>query len=290
MIEDAEEFAHYEWLMENYRNADTAYNLAAVQIQDQLAEAAAAAKAVADKALADARAVLETARVAEITGFDENIAEKVKEIEDANFNKTLIAESIEYAADDDERNELLASLAATKIEIRGLESDLTVLAMNKTTAEDRHTKERDAEKQADKAAAEKAEADRIFNEHAAEVVGDYNDYLNEKARFTNLMNQKQKELDDLEAEDDPEGLNMSQIGLLYEYVDVYSQQVDFYNGKVEDAQANFEKVSEQKRLREEAEAAAAAQKAKEEQFNDMRANVDAAKFAEIVQADLVYNL
>lgn len=46
---DAENYAHYEWLMENYRNADTAYNLAAVQIQDQLAEAAAAAKRVADE-------------------------------------------------------------------------------------------------------------------------------------------------------------------------------------------------------------------------------------------------
>jgi hypothetical protein len=113
--------------MENYRNADTAYNLAAVQIQDQLAEGAAAAKAVADKALADARAVLETARGIEVTEFASDISTKEKEIEDANFNKTLIAESIEYAADDDERNELLASLAATKIEIRALESDLTVL-------------------------------------------------------------------------------------------------------------------------------------------------------------------
>jgi DNA primase large subunit len=127
MIETADDFAHYEWLMDNYRNADTAYNLAAVQIQDQLAEAAAAAKAVADKALADARAVLETARGIEITEFASDISAKEKEIEDANFNKTLIAESIEYAADDDERNELLASLAATKIEIRALESDLTVL-------------------------------------------------------------------------------------------------------------------------------------------------------------------
>jgi DNA primase large subunit len=127
MIETADDFAEYDMLMENYRNADTAYNLAAVQIQDQLAEAAAAAKAVADKALADARAVLETARGIEVTEFASDISTKEKEIEDANFNKTLIAESIEYAADDDERNELLASLAATKIEIRALESDLTVL-------------------------------------------------------------------------------------------------------------------------------------------------------------------
>jgi hypothetical protein len=78
------------------------------------------------------------------------------------------------------------------------------------------------------------------------------------------MNQKQKELDDLEAEDDPEGLNYSAISLLYEYVDVYNQQVDFYDVKVSEAQTNFETVSEQKRLREEAEAASAAQKAKEE--------------------------
>lgn len=49
VITDPDTYAHYEWLMENYRNADTAYNLAAVQIQDQLAEAAAAAKALADK-------------------------------------------------------------------------------------------------------------------------------------------------------------------------------------------------------------------------------------------------
>jgi hypothetical protein len=57
---------------------------------------------------------------------------------------------------------------------------------------------------------------------------------------------------------------MSAIGLLYEYVDVYGQQIDFYDGKVTESQEKFEKVSNEKRLREEAEAAAAAQKAKEE--------------------------
>lgn len=142
--------------------------------------------------MAEARAVLETGRGAEIKAINDSISAKNKEIEDADFNKTLIAESIEYAADDDERNELLASLAATKIEIRGYESELTVLMVNLTTAEDRHTKERDAEKAADKAAADKKEADRIFNEHASVVVNEYNEYLNEKARFTNLRNQKQK--------------------------------------------------------------------------------------------------
>jgi hypothetical protein len=53
-------------------------------------------------------------------------------------------------------------------------------------------------------------------------------------------------------------------GLLYEYIEVYNGQIEFFEGKVSEAQANFEKVSEQKRLREEAETAAAAQKAKEE--------------------------
>jgi hypothetical protein len=210
--------------------------------------------------LAEARAVLETGRGAEIKAINDSISAKNKEIEDADFNKTLIAESIEYAADDDERNELLASLAATKIEIRGYESELTVLMVNLTTAEDRHTKERDAEKAADKAAADKKEADRIFNEHASVVVNEYNEYLNEKARFTNLRNQKQKELDEaLEA-----GEMATSTGLLYEYIEVYNGQIEFFEGKVSEAQANFEKVSEQKRLREEAETAAAAQKAKEE--------------------------
>jgi colicin import membrane protein len=199
LITDPDFYAHYESLVEAYNNADTAYNLAAVQIQDQLAEAAAAAKAVADKALADARAVLETNRQTEITTIDSNIAAKLTEIDDANFNKTLIAESIEFATDDDERNELLASLAATKIEIRALNSDLEVLEAGKTTTMDRHTKERDAEKAADKAAAEKAAADKAFNEYASTVVNEYNGYLNEKARFENLRNTKQKELDDLEA-------------------------------------------------------------------------------------------
>lgn len=62
---------------------------------------------------------------------------------------------------------------------------------------DRHTAQRDADKQADKAQAEKEEADKLFNEHAAEVVAEYNEYLNEKARFTNLRNAKQKDLDAL---------------------------------------------------------------------------------------------
>jgi hypothetical protein len=51
---------------------------------------------------------------------------------------------------------------------------------------------------------------------------------------------------------------------LNEYIEVYNGQIEFYDNKVTPAQEKFEMVSEQKRLREEAEAAAAAQKAKEE--------------------------
>jgi len=64
---------------------------------------------------------------------------------------------------------------------------------------------------------------------------------------------------------------------LEDYVSVYQEAIDGLNLQIADAQADFEIVSEEKRLREEQEAAAAAQKAKENEYGDMRIAVDEAK-------------
>lgn len=64
-----------------------------------------------------------------------------------------------------------------------------------------------------------------------------------------------------------------------DYVDVYQQAIDGLTTQIDVAQVEFEIISEEKRLRDEQEAAIAAQKAKENEFSDMKKNFDEAKVA-----------
>jgi predicted nucleic acid-binding Zn-ribbon protein len=64
---------------------------------------------------------------------------------------------------------------------------------------------------------------------------------------------------------------------LSDYVSVYQQAIDGLKDQLEIAQEEFEIISEEKRLREEEEAAQAAQKAKENEYGDMKIAVDEAK-------------
>ena len=63
----------------------------------------------------------------------------------------------------------------------------------------------------------------MFNEMASAVVEEYNGYLNEKARFTNLRNAKQKEYDDMVMTD----YDYNDLTLLEEYIEVYNGQINF---------------------------------------------------------------
>lgn len=65
--------------------------------------------------------------------------------------------------------------------------------------------------------------------------------------------------------------------MLSDYVSVYQQAIDGLKDQLEIAQEEFEIISEEKRLREEEEAAQAAQKAKENEYGDMKIAVDEAK-------------
>jgi predicted nucleic acid-binding Zn-ribbon protein len=69
-----------------------------------------------------------------------------------------------------------------------------------------------------------------------------------------------------------------------DYVDVYRQAIEGLNSQLEFAQEEFEIISEEKRLREEEETAQAAQKAKENEYGDMKIAVDEAK-ADIKNAE-----
>lgn len=72
--------------------------------------------------------------------------------------------------------------------------------------------------------------------------------------------------------------------LLMDYVDVYEQAIEGLKSQLDLAQEEFEIISEEKRLREEEEAAQAAQKAKENEYGDMKIAVDEAK-ADIKNAE-----
>lgn len=69
-----------------------------------------------------------------------------------------------------------------------------------------------------------------------------------------------------------------------DYVDVYEQAIEGLKSQLDLAQEEFEIISEEKRLREEEEAAQAAQKAKENEYGDMKIAVDEAK-ADIKNAE-----
>lgn len=72
-----------------------------------------------------------------------------------------------------------------------------------------------------------------------------------------------------------------------EYINVYQQQIDALDGQLETAQAQFEQVSEEKRLRGEQEEAQAAEKAKAAEYDDMRIALDEAKeFEDEARAEL----
>lgn len=75
----------------------------------------------------------------------------------------------------------------------------------------------------------------------------------------------------------PDMPSSAKVDLLSDYVDVYRQAIESLDSQIETAQVDFEIISEEKRLREEQEAAAAAQKAKENEYEDMVFAVNEAK-------------
>lgn len=126
----------------------------------------------------------------------------------------------------------------------------------------------------DKTAAEKEEKDRAFNENAGKIIGEYNRINDDKKRFETKLAEKQAEL---EAAQNAEEQDERKLFVLGEYVEVYQQQINSLNDQIGLAQAKFELVSEEKRLRDEQEKAIAAEKAKENEFNDMKAALNEAK-------------
>jgi chromosome segregation ATPase len=126
----------------------------------------------------------------------------------------------------------------------------------------------------DKTAADKDEKDRAFNENAGKIIGEYNRINAEKKRFETKLAEKQAEL---EAAQGAEEQDERKLFVLGEYVEVYQQQINSLNDQIGLAQEKFELVSEEKRLRDEQEKAVAAEKAKENEFNDMKAALDEAK-------------
>lgn len=137
-----------------------------------------------------------------------------------------------------------------------------------------HFQEISGWEETDKAAAKKDEQDREFNENAAKIIGEYNRINDDKKRFETKLAEKQAELETAQGAEEQDERKLFVLG---EYVEVYEQQINSLNDQIGSAKDKFEMVSEEKRLRDEQEKAIAAEKAKENEFNDMRAALDEAK-------------
>lgn len=81
----------------------------------------------------------------------------------------------------------------------------------------------------------------------------------------------------MDAEGNPIEVDDQKELLYADYVDTYQQQIDILEGDVESKRAEMEQVLQNKKFREEQEAAQAAEKAKQAEFDDMRAGLDDAK-------------
>jgi chromosome segregation ATPase len=147
-----------------------------------------------------------------------------------------------------------------------------------------HAEERAADKNFD-------QEEAIKEEKYQQQIADTNRILDafavlesSKTEYTTKRDEWQAKLDEVRAvagtsdsEGNPIEVDEQKEFLYADYVDTYQQQIDILEGDVESKRAEMEQVLQNKKFREEQEAAQAAEKAKQAEFDDMRAGLDDAK-------------
>lgn len=165
-------------------------------------------------------------------------------------------------------------MADTKLRVRELDQLISGQEVAYDDLMGVHDEERAAIAAADKAQEEKDRKNAEFNERAGEVIEQFSQLGKDQDKFRVKMQEKQAELEEVQNADEPD---YDKVTLLEEYVSVYQQQIDILQGQIDESTYDFELITEEKRLREENERALAAEKAKEAEYNDMRAALDDAK-------------
>ena len=134
-----------------------------------------------------------------------------------------------------------------------------------------HQRERAQYVADDKESAKRDAEEAEFNRNAAEVVADFNELGAAKTRFEARMAEKQAELDELNETEEPD---QQKVFLLEDYIYIYQEQIAIVEGQIENARADFEQISQEKELREELKKQQAAQKAKQNEYNDLKGTLD----------------
>lgn len=253
--------------------ANSRYDLASIAMQSENAAEVAKAKAAAHEAEMIKREEDEEQRALDLADIFNMQSEFKAEKDEVKARIDQIKQDYEFA-DDNEKETLLDELTEAKEKVKELEQGMADKEKEGDEMMAKHSKERAALKQADKVQAEKDKADAEFNARAGEVVEAFNELGASRDKFQKKMEEKEAEL---EKARNAEEVDETKVERLVEYVEIYRQQVETLQMNIDNKKFEFDDISAEKQFREDQEKAAAAEKAKEAEYTDLKTTLDEAK-------------